>query len=79
MTWGWRRDLAWSSTRSRLGNEVVTWPGAWQGNRSRDPALWSRPGPACLRSQPGLEVATWPRLLGHLVSRPGLWVSTGQS
>ena len=32
---------------------------------------------ACLRSQPGLEVATWPRLLGHLVSRPGLWVATG--
>ena len=35
-TWGWRRDLAWSSKRSR----------------------------------PGKEVGTWPRLLGHLVSRP---------
>ena len=22
---------------------------------------------------------TWPRLLGHLVSRPGLWVMTGQA
>ena len=25
-TWGWRRDMAWSSRRSRPGKEVATWP-----------------------------------------------------
>ena len=69
----------WSSRRSRPGNEVATWLGAWHGKRSRNLALRSRPGSACLRSQSGLEVGTWPRLLGHLVSRPGLWVVTGQA
>ena len=50
--------------------------GLGRGKRSRDPVLRSRPGLALLRSLPGLEVATWPRMLGHLVSRPGLWVAT---
>ena len=43
----------------------------WGRKRSRDPALRLRPGLESVRSQFGLKVATWPRLLGHLVSRPG--------
>ena len=34
-TWGWRRDLAWSSRRWRPGKEVATWPGGLAGVRSR--------------------------------------------
>ena len=37
---------------------VATWFEAWQGKRGRDLVLRSRPGSACLRLQPGLEVAT---------------------
>ena len=48
MTWGWRRDLAWSSRRSRLGKEVSTWTRVWQVKRSHDPVLRSRPGTGCL-------------------------------
>ena len=30
-TWGWRRDLAWLSGRSRPGSVVATWPGQGLG------------------------------------------------
>ena len=30
-TWGWRRDLAWLSMRSRPGSDVATWPGQGLG------------------------------------------------
>ena len=37
----------------------------------RDMGLTLRLGLLNLGSRPHFEVATWPRLLGHLVSRPG--------
>ena len=37
----------------------------------RDMGLTLRPGLLNLGSRRHFEVATWPRLLGHLVSRPG--------
>ena len=41
-TWGWRRDLAWSSRRSRPGKEVATWPGGLAGENDVATPLWSR-------------------------------------
>ena len=58
----WCRDQSFGS---RQGRSVG---GAEAG---RDMGLTSRPGLLNLGSRPHFEVATWPRLLGHLVSRPG--------
>ena len=80
-TWlGWRPAFGVAEghwpLRSRPRFEVATWPieigvTTWfvqiGRKRSRDPVLRSR------------EVATWPRLLAGLVSRPGLWVTIGQA
>ena len=38
-TWGWRRDLAWLSRRSRPGSDVATWPG--QGLGQFGVATWA--------------------------------------
>ena len=39
-TWGWRRDLAWLSRRSRPGSDVATWPG--QGLGQFVVAIWGK-------------------------------------
>ena len=45
--WGWRRDLAWLSGRSRPGSDVVTWPG--QGLGKFGVATWGKlPALFCL-------------------------------
>ena len=41
-TWGWRRDRAWSSRRSRPGKEVTTWPGGLEGEKEVATSPWSR-------------------------------------
>ena len=58
----WCRDQGFGSRQGRSEG------GAEAG---RDMGLTSRPGLLNLGSRPHFEVATWPRLLGHMVSRPG--------
>ena len=45
--WGWRRDLAWLSRRSRLGSDLSTWPR--QGLGQFGVATWGKlPALFCL-------------------------------
>ena len=63
----WCRDQGFGSRQGRsVGGAEV----------GRDMGLTSRPGLLKLGSRPHFEVATWPRLLGHLVSRLGHCLDT---